>query len=138
VIGLNELPQAVATADFVVLAIPQTPATQRLMNADLFGRMKPGAGFANFGRGGLVDEDAMIAALSSGALGGAIIDVTEPEPPPAGSPLWDTPRLIITPHVACDHPSTYIPRTLEIFLDNIARLSQCRPIRNRVIRSRAY
>jgi phosphoglycerate dehydrogenase-like enzyme len=138
VIGLPEVPQAVTTADFVVLATPLTPATRHLMNADLFGRMKPDAGFANFGRGGLVDQDAMLAALASGALGGAVVDVTEPEPPPADSLLWDAPRLIITPHISCDDPSTYIPRTLDLFLDNIVRLAEGRAIRNRVVRSRSY
>jgi glyoxylate/hydroxypyruvate reductase len=80
----------------------------------------------------------MIAALKSGKLGGAIVDVTEPEPPPADSPLWDAPRLIITPHVSCDDPVTYIPRTLDIFLDNIVRRTEGRTIRNRVIPGRAY
>jgi phosphoglycerate dehydrogenase-like enzyme len=108
------------------------------MNEALFARMKEGAGFANFGRGGLVDQDAMIAALVSGKLGGAIIDVTEPEPPPTDSPLWDTPRLIITPHISCDDPITYIPRTLDIFFDNIIRQQAGTAIRNRVIRQRAY
>jgi phosphoglycerate dehydrogenase-like enzyme len=138
VISLDQVPQSIAAADFVVLATPLTPATQHIMNADLFGRMRPESGFANFGRGGLVDQDAMMAALRGGALGGAIIDVTEPEPPPPDSPLWDTPRLIITPHISCDDPSTYIPQTLDIFLDNIVRRAAGRAIRNRVIRSRAY
>jgi len=68
----------------------------------------------------------------------ALAQALEPEPPPSDSPLWDTPRLIITPHISCDDPSTYIPNTLDIFLDNIARRSEGRAIRNRVIRSRAY
>jgi phosphoglycerate dehydrogenase-like enzyme len=80
----------------------------------------------------------MLAALASGALGGAVLDVTEPEPPPADSPLWDAPRLIITPHISCDDPSTYIPRTLDLFLDNLVRLAEGRAILNRVIRSRSY
>jgi len=138
IIGMDQAAEAVAEADFVVLATPLTPNTRHMMNADLFARMKPGAGFANFGRGGLVDEDAMIAALHSGKLGGAVIDVTEPEPPPPDSALWDTPRLIITPHISCDDPVTYIPRALDIFLDNVVRRVEGRPIRNRVIRSRAY
>ena len=138
VIGSDDAAEAVGAADFIILATPLTPATRHIMNADLFARMKPEAGFANFGRGGLVDQDAMIAALESGKLGGAIVDVTEPEPPPADSPLWDAPRLIITPHVSCDDPVTYIPRTLEIFLDNILRRTEGRAIRNRVVPQRAY
>lgn len=138
VIGLDGLPDAVALADFVILAIPLTPATQHLMNADMFARMKPEAGFANFGRGGLVDQEALRAALVAGTFSGAIIDVTDPEPLPSESPLWDTPRLIITPHLSCDDPQAYVPRTLDLFLDNIRRVVERRPIRNRVVRGRAY
>ena len=138
VIGLQDLNDAVASADFVVLAMPLTPTTRHIVNADLFGRMKPEAGFANFGRGGLVDQEALRAALVAGTLGGAIIDVTDPEPLPPDSPLWDAPRLIITPHLSCDDPESYVPRTLDLFLDNIRRRVEGRPIRNRVVRSRAY
>jgi len=138
VIGLEDLKNAVATADFVVLAIPLTPTTRHLMNADLFARMQPHASLANFGRGGLVDHDALRTALIAGSLGGAVIDVTDPEPLPADSPLWDTPRLIITPHLSCDDPESYVPRTLDLFLDNIRRRVEGRPIRNRVIHGRAY
>jgi phosphoglycerate dehydrogenase-like enzyme len=138
VIGLQDLNNAVAAADFVVLAMPLTSSTRHIMNADLFARMKPEAGFANFGRGGLVDQEALRAALVAGTLGGAIIDVTDPEPLPSDSPLWDAPRLIITPHLSCDDPESYVPRTLDLFLDNIRRRVEGRPIRNRVVRGRAY
>jgi phosphoglycerate dehydrogenase-like enzyme len=138
VIGADQIDDAIAAADFVVLATPLTPATRHLMNAARFARMRPEAGFANFGRGLLVDQDAMMAALLENRLSGAIIDVTEPEPPPEDSPLWDTPRLIITPHISCDDPVTYIPRTLDIFLENIIRRQAGRAIRNKVIVSRAY
>jgi phosphoglycerate dehydrogenase-like enzyme len=138
VIGTEAAKEVIGTADFVVLATPLTAATRHIMNAEMFARMAKGAGFANFGRGGLVDQDAMIAALTAGHVGGAVIDVTEPEPPPPDSPLWDTPNLVITPHVSCDDPLAYIPRTLDIFLDNVARRASGRPIRNRVVLSRDY
>jgi phosphoglycerate dehydrogenase-like enzyme len=138
VIGLDALDGAVAEADFIVLAIPLTPSTRHIMNSHRFERMKPEAGFANFGRGGLVDQEALRTALDTGALGGAIIDVTDPEPLPSDSPLWDAPRLIITPHLSCDDPESYVPRTLDLFLDNIRRRVEGRPVRNRVVRSRAY
>jgi phosphoglycerate dehydrogenase-like enzyme len=138
VIGLDALDGAVAEADFVVLAMPLTPATRHIMNTTRLKCMKPGAGFANFGRGALVDQEALRAVLVDGTLGGAIIDVTDPEPLPPDSPLWDAPRLIITPHLSCDDPESYVPRTLDLFLDNIRRRVEGRPIRNRVVRSRAY
>jgi glyoxylate/hydroxypyruvate reductase A len=100
--------------------------------------MREGSSFANFGRGGLVDQAALIEALTAGRLAGAVIDVTEPEPPPPDSPLWDTPRLIITPHISCDDPFTYVPRTLDIFLENLHRRLRGRAIRNRVNLARAY
>jgi phosphoglycerate dehydrogenase-like enzyme len=138
VIGSDDAPDAVARADFVVLATPLTPATHHMMNADLFARMKPDAGFANFGRGGLVDQDALIAALQAGTLNNAIVDVTDPEPPPAESPLWDTPNLIITPHISCDDPVTYIPQALDLFFENIIRRTEGRAVRNKVVPERAY
>jgi len=138
VLGLDGIGETVAEADFVVLAMPLTPATKGIMSAEMFARMRKGAGFANVGRGGLVDQDALIAALRSGHLGNAVIDVTTPEPPPADSPLWDTPRLLITPHVSCDDPETYVPSALDIFLDNIGRRLKGQKIRNRVNPRHAY
>lgn len=138
VIGLDQAPDALPEADFVILAMPLTPATRHVINKAMFARMREGAGFANFGRGGLVDEPALIEALASGRLGGAIIDVTDPEPPPPDSPLWDTPRLIITPHISCDDPLTYIPRSLDIFFSNIIRRQAGTAISNQVIRQRGY
>jgi phosphoglycerate dehydrogenase-like enzyme len=138
VVGPDAFPDEVSKADFVVLAMPLTDATRHIMNAELFARMKPDAGFANFGRGGLVDQDALRAALIAGTFSGAIIDVSDPEPLPPDSPLWETPRLIITPHLSCDDPDAYVPLTLDLFLDNIRRSAEGRPIRNRVIRGRAY
>jgi glyoxylate/hydroxypyruvate reductase A len=138
VIGMDAADEALAAADFVVLATPLTPATRGLMSAARFARMKKGACFANFGRGGLVDQDAMIGALESNHLGNAAIDVATPEPPPEDSPLWDTPRLLITPHVSCDDPATYIPSALDVFFDNLRRRLAGRKVRNRVDPVRAY
>ena len=138
VIGMDMADEALATADFVVLGTPLTPETRGMMSAARFARMRKGACFANFGRGGLVDQDAMIGALESGHLGNAMIDVATPEPPPADSPLWDTPRLLITPHVSCDDPTTYIPSALDVFFDNIRRRLSGRKVRNRINPARAY
>lgn len=121
-----------ATADFVALAMPLTAETRGMMNARTFARMKPGAAFANFGRGPLVDQAALAAALEAGHLGGAVIDVTTPEPLPPDSALWDAPNLIITPHVSCDDPATYIDRTLDVLTDNLLRREAGQPLANRV------
>jgi phosphoglycerate dehydrogenase-like enzyme len=86
--------------DAVVLCTPLTEQTRRSIGADEFAAMRPGTLFVNVGRGECVDEDALVAALASGHLGGAGLDVFVTEPLPADSPLWDMPRVIITPHAS--------------------------------------
>jgi phosphoglycerate dehydrogenase-like enzyme len=125
-------------ADFVVLTLPLTQATRGIANAEFFGRMRQNAGFANFGRGALVDQAALCAALESGALSGAIIDVASPEPLPAESPLWATKNLIITPHVSCDDPATYIADALDLLMDNFARLASGQALRNLIDPQKLY
>ncbi|MEU2038073.1 D-isomer specific 2-hydroxyacid dehydrogenase family protein [Nocardia niwae] len=84
--------------DHVVVAAPATPATRHLIGADELARLKPSSWIVNVARGSLIDTDALVAALSSGAIGGAGLDVTDPEPLPAGHPLWSLPNAIVTPH----------------------------------------
>ncbi len=90
--------------DVLLSILPATPDTADTFDAALFQGLKPGAIFVNVGRGGTVDEDALVAALTSGALRAAAIDVTKIEPLPAESPLWEAPNLILTPHVAGNRP----------------------------------
>ncbi|WP_188664230.1 D-2-hydroxyacid dehydrogenase [Arenimonas soli] len=100
-VGLpDELLALAAEADVVVNAAPLTPATTDLFDAEFFNAMKPGGYFINIARGRSVVQDDLVAALRSGHLGGAGLDVTDPEPLPAGHPLWAMPNVIITPHVA--------------------------------------
>ena len=100
-VGLpDELLALAAEADVVVNAAPLTPATTDLFDAEFFNTMKPGGYFINIARGRSVVQEDLIAALRSGQLGGAGLDVTDPEPLPAGHPLWAMPNVIITPHVA--------------------------------------
>jgi D-3-phosphoglycerate dehydrogenase len=87
-------------ADYVVLAAPDTDASRRLFDADRIARLRSDAWLINVGRGSLVDTDALVAALDSGRLGGAALDVTDPEPLPAGHPLYQHERALITPHIA--------------------------------------
>ncbi|WP_034384576.1 D-isomer specific 2-hydroxyacid dehydrogenase family protein [Deinococcus sp. YIM 77859] len=91
---------ALAEADWVVLLLPSTPETQGIVNADVLARLKPGAWLSNQGRGSLIDTGALLAALDSGHLGGAVLDVTDPEPLPEDHPLWQQPNVLITPHIA--------------------------------------
>jgi phosphoglycerate dehydrogenase-like enzyme len=128
------LPQA----DFVMLNTALTPETRFLMGKNEFDLMRRGAGFVNMSRGGLVDPAALDEALRSGQLSGAMIDVTYPEPPGADWPYWDTPNLIITPHVLSDDIEEYVPRTLELFFANLRRHFAGEPLTNVVDLERAY
>ncbi len=138
VVDLKEGLVRLAEADFIVLAMPLTAETRGLIGAEAFARMRPDAGFANFGRGGLIDQAALIASLKSGHLSGAVLDVATPEPLPADSALWDAPRLLITPHVLCDDPDTYVADALDLFLDNVHRRLQGQPLRNEIDRRLGY
>jgi phosphoglycerate dehydrogenase-like enzyme len=136
--GPDELHALLPQADFVLLNAALTPETRFLFGEKEFGLMKRGAGFVNMSRGGLVDPKALDAALRSERLGGAIIDVTYPEPPPAEWPYFDTPNLIITPHVLSDDIDEYVPRTLDLFFDNVRRLFNGQPLTNVVDLVRQY
>lgn len=96
----DTLEELLGGSDFVSLHLPLNEETYKLMNAERFGQMKPGAVFINVSRGGHVDEAALTAALDSGHLFGAGLDVTDPEPPEAGNPLLGRDNVVITPHVA--------------------------------------
>lgn len=89
-----------AESDFLSLHLPLTPTTRHVINSEAFARMKPGAVLVNTSRGGLVNEVALVAALRSGHLGGALLDVLDPEPPLAAHPLLGMPNVLLTPHAA--------------------------------------
>lgn len=128
---LARLDDLLAIADAVVLALPLSDATQHLLDARRIAGMKRGAWLMNVGRGGLVEEPALVAALASGHLGGAGLDVFEAEPLPAESPLWSLPNVIVTPHNSGDTPGNLV-RATELFLDNLARDRRGEPLRNEV------
>lgn len=136
-IGPEALETALPKADFVVLTIPLTAETRGLFNARLFERMKPAAYFINIGRGGTVDEEALIQALRSGQIAGAGLDVFATEPLPPDSPLWDMENVIITGHYSGSTPH-YDRRALEIFIDNLERYLKNKPMRNVVDKQKGY
>jgi phosphoglycerate dehydrogenase-like enzyme len=136
--GADALHQLLPRADIVLVNIALTSATRFIMGAKEFGLMKPDSGFINMSRGGLVDPAALEAALRSGHLSGAMIDVTYPEPLPPEAPLWDAPNLLITPHVLSDDIENYVPRTLDIFFDNVRRYIAGKPLTNLVDLKREY
>jgi phosphoglycerate dehydrogenase-like enzyme len=121
-------------ADFVILTVPHTPATEGFMNRARFQRMKPGAFFINIGRGMTTKLDDLVAALNAGEIAGAALDVYEQEPLPADHPLWTMPNVLLTPHTAGYGP--YLDdRRYEIIVDNCRAFLTGKPLRNVVDKS---
>ena len=125
----DALRDALAEADFVVLAAPHTPETEGMIGAGEIAAMKRGAVLINIGRAQLVDEPALVRALDEGHLAGAALDVFNPEPPPDDSPFWDMPNVIISPHSASTVTQENA-RITEIFCDNLQRYLAGKPLRN--------
>jgi phosphoglycerate dehydrogenase-like enzyme len=117
---MARLDELLAQVDGLVLALPLSEDTKQVLDARRLALLKRGAWLVNVGRGGLVDEAALVAALESGQLGGAGLDVFEVEPLPPESPLWSMPNVIVTPHNSGDSPAN-LHRATAIFLDNLAR-----------------
>ncbi|MGQ0749755.1 MAG: D-2-hydroxyacid dehydrogenase [Betaproteobacteria bacterium] len=122
------LPQA----DFVVLAVPLTPETRNLLNRARLALLKPSACLINISRAAVVDYAALSERLRAGELAGAILDVVEPEPLPADSPLWTVPNLLITPHVSCDDAEHYVDISLDLWFENFGRYLARKPLLRRV------
>ena len=116
--GLDEV---LPRADFVFVATPLTAETRNLVDRRRQSLLKPGAGLVNVGRAATVDYEALADNLRSGHIGGAIIDVFDPEPLPPESELWDVPNLLVTPHVSADDGDTYVPMTLDLVFRNMRR-----------------
>jgi phosphoglycerate dehydrogenase-like enzyme len=126
-INEDEIEQALVEADHVVDTLPEGPSTHQFMNAARFNAMKPGAIFYNVGRGGTVDQEALLAALETGQLGAAYLDVTVPEPLPPEHPLWVAPRCYITPHTAGGHSDEH-ERFVAHFIENLNRFTAGEPL----------
>lgn len=121
--------QAVDGADVVMLAASLSDETFHLLNRERIALLAPGAYVINIGRGGLIEQDALIEALHSGHVGGAGLDVVDPEPLPAGHPLWDAPNVLITPHQTPKLPNR-TQRSIDIITENIRRYRAGEPLLN--------
>ncbi|MBA2753517.1 MAG: D-2-hydroxyacid dehydrogenase [Chloroflexia bacterium] len=137
VVTLDHLDEYLPVADHLAVCVPLTASTRHLIDARRLGLLKPGAHFFNIGRGAVIDQDAMIEALRSGHLAGAGLDVTDPEPLPADSPLWTMPNVLITSHSSGASPH-YLDRAVGIASDNIARWQAGEPLRNVVDLDEGY
>lgn len=133
--GTEELSSAVAGADIVICLLPLTAATENMLAADFFNRLTPGAIFINVARGAIVDDDALLAALDSGQVQAACLDVFRQEPLPAEHPFWQHPAILITPHVSA---VTNVATVVEQIADNYRRSQGGEPLRNPVDMARGY
>jgi len=134
---LDQLPRMLAQCDAVVLVIPLSERTRHVLNVDTVAALPAHALVVNIGRGGLIDQAALVDALQNGRLGGAALDVTDPEPLPADSPLWDMPNVIITPHIGGGSPH-YTDRAVDLFAANLARYVTGESLFNVVDREQGY
>lgn len=130
---MDRLDGLLPEADVVALSLPGTPETKGLFGAERLARMKEGAVLVNVGRGTAVDTDALAAALASGHLFGAALDVTDPEPLPEGHPLWGIPSALITPHISGRwYVAENFERIFTICTENLVRFSEGHPLLHRV------
>jgi len=135
--GTGQLHKVLPEADFVVLTIPLTEQTRCLIGEPELRLMKPTAYIVNIGRGGTIDETALVQALQTNKIAGAGLDVFETEPLPKDSPLWSMDNVIITAHYSGLTPH-YNERAMEIFLDNLERYRAGKPLRNVVDKRLGY
>jgi phosphoglycerate dehydrogenase-like enzyme len=135
--GPADLHEALAGSDYVVLTVPHTPETDGLIGAAELAAMRPGAVLVNLARGSLVDEEALIAALQSGSIRGAGLDVYREEPLPAGSRLWELDNVCLTPHVGGVSPRFW-ERETELIIENTQRYLAGEPLLNVVNKLAGY
>lgn len=128
---LGDLDAVLADADYVVLALPLTPATRGLLDRRRLALLRPTSFLINVARGELIDEQALAEALTAGRIAAAALDVFNEEPLPPSSPLWKLPNVILTPH-SSGRSDASDDRASEIFLDNLARYFAGRELRNEV------
>jgi phosphoglycerate dehydrogenase-like enzyme len=132
-----DLAVVVAGATALVVTVPLTQHTRGMVDADVLHALADNAVVVNVGRGAVIDEPALIAALDAGSLAGAALDVTTTEPLPNESPLWEMPNVLLSPHTAALSPMEN-ERIVELFIDNLNRLHDGRELRNRITSARRY
>ena len=138
VITIDKIDSVLADADFLYLAVPGTPETKNLINRKRLNMLKPTCGIVNIGRQSAMDYDVLCEKLKKKEIAGAILDVFTPEPIEKNSKLWDTPNLIITPHVSSDEYGNYIKLTLDIFMKNLKLFIENKKLKNQVDKKLGY
>jgi phosphoglycerate dehydrogenase-like enzyme len=137
VVSAERTPEVLAQSDFVLLLLPATPETDNFIDAERLGMMKPGAWLLNFGRGHLIRDDDLIAAVKAKTIAGAMLDVYRQEPLAAEHPFWTTEGIIVLPHIGGPHPQRdrFVAR---LFVDNLGRFLDGKPLKEVVDREAGY
>ena len=130
-------PEVLAQSDFVLLLLPATPETESFIDAGRLAMMKPGAWLLNFGRGQIIKDDDLIAAVKARRIAGAVLDVFRQEPLPAGHPFWTTEGILVLPHIGGPHPQRdrFVAR---LFVENLGRFLDGKPLKEAVDRQTGY
>jgi phosphoglycerate dehydrogenase-like enzyme len=128
---MDRLGEAFSRADAVVVTLPATRATRGLIDAGAIAKLRPHALFCNVGRGSVVDQVALIEALRSGAIAGAVLDVFEPEPLPPDNPLWTLENVVFAPHTMALSVREN-ERLTDLFIENVRRFALAQPLLNRI------
>jgi phosphoglycerate dehydrogenase-like enzyme len=130
-------PEVLAQSDFLLLLLPATPQTDNFINAERLGMMKPSAWLMNFGRGHLIKDNDLVAAVKARKIAGAMLDVFRQEPLPADHPFWTTEGIIVLPHIGGPHPQRdrIVAR---LFADNLGRFLDGQPLKEVVDRNAGY
>ncbi|MEM7424730.1 MAG: D-2-hydroxyacid dehydrogenase [Pseudomonadota bacterium] len=123
VVTIDALDDVLPRADYLYLAVPDTPETTGLMDRRRLNLLKASCGIVNVGREPVMDYSELCRKLEDGELAGAVLDVFSPEPIVRDNPIWETPNLIITPHVSADDGDSYVPLTLDLFFRNMERFA---------------
>jgi len=135
---IDKIDNILPEADILYLALPETPDTKNLINRKRLNLLKSTCGIVNIGRQSVMDYDVLCEKLTKNELAGAILDVFEPEPIEPDSKLWDTPNLVITPHVSSDDGESYVRLTLELFVKNLKLFIENKPLVNQIDKKLGY
>ena len=138
VISIDKIDTVLPDADFLYLAVPETPETKNLISKERLNILKSTCGIVNIGRQSVMDYDALCKKLSNNEIAGAILDVFTREPIEKESKLWDTPNLVITPHVSSDDHGNYVNLILDIFIENLKLFIKNKELPNKVDKKLGY
>ena len=135
---IDKIDNILPEADILYLALPETTETKNLISSKRLNLLKSTCGIVNIGRQSAIDYDTLCEKLTKNELAGAILDVFEPEPIESNSKLWDTPNLVITPHVSSDDGESYVRLTLELFVKNLKLFIENKPLVNQIDKKLGY